>query len=99
MRVTNLNKMKATTVRTEEGVIFVRYHLTDIVRIEVDRITLDTRGYFTSTTKRRMNQVAETYELGYTVYQRKGKWLVDHKGKTFQFGSGKYNTYSMALTR
>jgi len=99
MRVTNLNKMKATTVRTEEGVIFVRYHLTDIVKIEVDRITLDTRGYFTSTTKRRMNQAAETYELGYVVYQRKGKWYVNYKNEVFQFGSGKYNTYAMSLTR
>jgi len=99
MRISNLNRMKATTVRTEEGVIIVRYHLTDIVKIEADRITLDTRGYFTNTTKNRMNQVSQVFELGYRVYQKKGEWYVDYKDETFQFGSGKYNTYSMSLTR
>jgi hypothetical protein len=49
----------ATTVRRDKaGVLSVVYHQTEVVRADANTITLDTGGYFTSTTKTRMNQAA-----------------------------------------
>ena len=53
---------------------------TEVVRVERDRITLNHGGYKTVTTKARMNQAANQYGLGYTVYQEKGEWFVHFRG-------------------
>lgn len=67
----------ATSVRHEGGKIIVRYHYTDVVTIHKDgRVTLDTGGWFTATTKVRMNQASFQFGLNYYVHQEKGKWFV-----------------------
>ena len=68
-----------THVDTSEGKTVVVLHVTDIVAINRrdNSITLSTGGWFTPTTKRRMNEVAEAYGLGFHVYQTKGEWYVD----------------------
>ncbi|GAG49119.1 unnamed protein product [marine sediment metagenome] len=66
----------ATTVRPEDGYTCVRYHYTDVVRFNDDEIILDTGGWFTQTTKTRMNQTANQYGLGFRVYQEDGGWFV-----------------------
>jgi len=50
-----------------------------------DTITLNTKGYFTITTKRRMNQVSDIYGLGFHVTQRKWDWYVSYKEKEYKF--------------
>ena len=54
----------------------VRYHTTDIVSWDRDVIILCTGGWKDVTTKRKMNQAARQFGLGYGVHQRKHCWYV-----------------------
>jgi hypothetical protein len=51
---------------------------TDIVEISVPKreVTLVSGGYKTATTKRRMNQMSEDFNLGFRVYSRGKVWYV-----------------------
>lgn len=76
----------ATSIVTENGITSVYYHGTPVVRFGGGKpVTLNTGGYFTVTTKRRMNQAANQYGLGFSVYQRSRQWYVDHNGRTLRF--------------
>lgn len=68
----------ATTVTTENGIMRIVYHSTTVVTVDWHKrtITLDTGGYYTATTKARMNQASNQYDLGYQVYQEHGDWFV-----------------------
>lgn len=87
--MTNLSNLKATTVeyRLIDGLeTFVRYHDTDVVYFDSLWITLNTGGFKTATTKRRMNQSAMRFGLGFNVYQRDYRWYVDTpQGHTAEF--------------
>lgn len=61
------------------------YQGSNVVTVNKDTIILDTNGWKTRTTKRRMNQVSDEKGLGYWVYQKNGEWYVDYKGKTHKF--------------
>ena len=69
----------------------VKFYDTTIVRRFNNTITLskwktesgDVRQ--SATTKARMNQVSEDYDLGYEVYQSKGEWYVKYKGTITPF--------------
>ena len=63
----------------------VRYHETPVVIVTPTKIILNTGGWRTPTTKTRMNQAANQWELGYSVYQHKGEWYVDYAGETRAF--------------
>ena len=65
--------------------IQVWYHSTCVVEFNSHLIKLCTGGWKTVTTKRRMNQASNQFGLGYGVYQKKGDWFVDYKGKTVPF--------------
>lgn len=66
------------------------YHATKIVQWSPDkrRVVLNSGGYRTVTTKRRMNEVAEHEALGYRVRQVKHVWWVSHKGTLRLFEDG-----------
>ena len=66
----------ATTVRQEGNTTIVRYHDTDVVSFDDSVVTLDTGGWFTKTTKARMNQASAQFNLGFRVYAEKGIWYV-----------------------
>ena len=79
----------ATTVRSEDESIIVRYHDTDIVKFTKEKgdslpflcnglttVELNTGGWWSATTKKRMNEVSAHYRLGFQVFQKKGKWYV-----------------------
>lgn len=67
-----------TSIRsTENGCIAVNYRGTDVVTFNEREVTLNTNGYFTATTKTRMNQASNQFGLGYHVYQRDYAWFVD----------------------
>ena len=75
----------ATTIINTEHVLIVQYHDTDVVwysKVE-DKIVLDSGGWKTSTTKLRMNQASNQFDLGYHVFQDKGIWYVEFRNKTF----------------
>ena len=63
----------------------VRLYETDIVMFNEKQIVLNAGNWKTRLTKKRMNQVSEDCNLGYTVFQRDGQWFVEHNGfeKTF----------------
>ena len=54
----------------------VRYHDTNVVTFNRDGVRLNHGGYKTATTKRRMNQVSEAFNLGFKVYQKNFEWFV-----------------------
>jgi hypothetical protein len=67
---------KATSYRqTDEAIIF-RLYGTDIVTVYPKKVILNSGGYRTVTTKRRMNQISEELGLGYTIYTVRGEWVV-----------------------
>tara|TARA_R100000781_G_scaffold50744_1_gene33548 strand:+ start:1313 stop:1585 length:273 start_codon:yes stop_codon:yes gene_type:complete len=78
-----------TSIKTTNSLTSVRYWATDVVQFDNDKITLNNGGWYTSTTKRRMNETSEQFNLGFKVYQRNYDWLVDYKGKTYCFESNK----------
>ena len=75
----------ATTIKQRGKTLTVRYHRTDIVKATPSTITLNTGGWKTVTTKTRMNQAANQFDLKYSVVQRKGTWYVRHGGKVREF--------------
>lgn len=78
----------ARAIRTNEstGTKSFFYHNTPVVSIFKDgSIALNSAGFQSVTTKRAMNQASNEYNLGFTVYQLKGLWLVTWKGETIPF--------------
>jgi hypothetical protein len=80
MTIQELKKKKATKVIESEESIKIQYHNTTIVEIFDNRIILNPGGYYTVTTKRRMNQVSDVWHLGFSVYQKNYRWYVDYEG-------------------
>jgi hypothetical protein len=60
----------------------VTYINTNIVQWRDGIVTLDSGGWETVTTKRKINQASRQFALGYTVYQRDYKWFVDTPEKS-----------------
>ena len=67
-----------TTVSNSDGVTRIVYHRTTVVRFDADDITLQDGGWQTVTTKRRMNQASEYFNLGFQVYQKNYFGLLPH---------------------
>ena len=76
-----------------EGTINVIYHNTNILQYSTDgNVILNTGGWDSSTTKRRMNQASELYDLGFYVYQRNYEWYVKNvNGNVQHFKCADYN--------
>lgn len=83
-----------TTVCQVDGKTAVTYHQTAVVIFDNETITLNTGGYETVTTKLRMNQTSNQYDLGYDVYQKNRNWYVYYQGETIEFMGNK-----LVLTR
>jgi len=63
----------------------VWYHTTCVVEWTNETIWLCTGGWFTATTKLRMNQAAHQFDLGFSVSQKDFSWHVTTKAGTFEF--------------
>lgn len=74
-----------TTVTTEGNQIAIRYHNTNVVKFSPNWIVLDSGGFRSATTKKRMNQTSQVYNLGYKVFQKNYNWFVDYQGKTIEY--------------
>lgn len=61
------------------------YYNTPIVEFNNHKITLNTGGYYTQSTARRMNQISKDYDLGFFVCQKKGILYVEYKEKKYTF--------------
>lgn len=72
-----IGKTATSVERSNGGLVSIRYHSTEVVRVSADgEVTLNTGGWRTVTTKARMNQAANEWGLGFSVYQEAGKWFV-----------------------
>ena len=74
-----------TKVITNNGVTEVVYHDTAVVTFNDDHIILDSGGWWTRTTKARMNQAAQQFGLGYSVKQVQGAWVVTFQDQDQHF--------------
>ncbi len=77
----------ATAISTDaDGVMRVSYHSTPVVTVYPNgRIDLDSGGWFTVTTKTRMNQASNQFGLGFKVFQKDFRWFVDVDGHTIDW--------------
>ena len=67
----------ATDIIDNDNVLMVTYHNTVVVKVTNNRyVTLNTGGWYTNTTKTRMNQASRQYGLRYSVYQVDFAWYV-----------------------
>jgi hypothetical protein len=95
---------RATAVRQKGNWIEVQYHNTVVVTAmkwddEHETVRLDTGGYFTTTTKTRMNQAASQFGLKYRVFQKDKRWYVwtyYHEG--WEFRAADRHGYEVAGT-
>ena len=68
----------ATSIRPVNGWTAIKYHDTDVVSFSNGKIVvLDSGTWKTPTTKRRMNETADEFDLGFRVYAKKGQWYID----------------------
>ena len=78
-----------TTIKTDKsGITTVTFWNTDIVYFSKEVIMLNSGGYRTATTKTRMNQASNQFNLGYQVKQENYKWYVYFMGRKFIFNDG-----------
>lgn len=76
-----ISKYKTKIIR--EGLeTRVRLYSTDVVTFCPDRIILNTGGWETVTTKSRMNQASNQFQLGYYVFSKKGQMYCRMKDGT-----------------
>lgn len=78
----------ATTVSNIDDLTTVIYHQTKIVAFNDSMIILDSGGWDTATTKRKMNQASEDFGLGFQVFAKNGDWFVTFNGQTSPFSDG-----------
>lgn len=74
-----------TTVSEQNGMMTVVYVNTAIVQWNNDKIILNTGGWKSVTTKRKMNQASNQFSLGYGVFQKDYEWFITWKGETIPF--------------
>lgn len=69
--------VETTTIMHSDGELAGYYRGTDVARIKGNVIKLNTGGWFSKTTKTRMNQFANNFANGgFYVYQKKFNWFV-----------------------
>lgn len=76
-RMDKLSSYKTTISATDDGRQQVIYDKTPIVVWDDKTITLRSDGWETVTTKRKMNQAANQFKLGFGVRQQNFIWFVD----------------------
>ena len=83
--MTKLDKFQGvatSVIRHTSGMIVGRYHNTSVAEVMGSNVRLDTGGYFTRTTKVRMNQFANQFCGGaFSVYQKNFEWFVRVDGQ------------------
>ena len=65
-----------TSIHQHGANTYVTLHATHVVTFDDAWVILRTGGYFTVTTKRRMNEASTHFDLGYRVIQQNYKWRV-----------------------
>ena len=64
-------------INNEQSRLIVTFHNTAVVQVVNNRyVILNSGGWLTPTTKKRMNQASDVYRLNYLVYQKGWVWYV-----------------------
>lgn len=84
-----LKKKGNTSVfKNDTGGVVVKLYDTEVVVFGNGHIKLDSGGYRTTTTKQRMNQASDEFQLGFNVFQRDYEWFVNFFGQVIPFADG-----------
>lgn len=86
-----LSDYATTAARDAEGGLIVTFHSTVVVKADRDRerIELNTGGWDTVTTRRKMTQAANQFGLPYSVFRRDFQTYVEpHSGYRARLGDG-----------
>ena len=87
-----------TTIGRDEetNAISVRYHHTNVVQFNGSTVTLDHGGWLTHTTRRRMNQASEQFNLGFRIRQKNYDWFITTKsGTVLPWGTDRTITFDI----
>ena len=84
-RYNKVGKHKTKVLIDVDDYRTVKYHNTVVVRFNHREIILHSGGWYSATTKLRMNQTSNQFNLGFGVYQKNFKWFVDFNGETLPF--------------
>ena len=88
-----IRRYRNTRVDSDGHSAVVTLHSTEIVDIGESyvrggyhySVTLDSGGWRTVPTKKRINEVAQELGLDFCVFQRKGEWWIDYNGTQTRF--------------
>jgi len=80
-----LKKKLKTKVFNQDGFTCVKYWDTIVLKFNESEIILNSDGYKTATTKTRMNEASNEFNLGLRVYQDKSVWYIEFKGEVLRF--------------
>jgi hypothetical protein len=75
-----------TIILVEDGITKIVYRGNCVVAFDDKKISLNSNGWRTATTKTRMVQASNQFKLGFYVYQRDFEWFVDlPNGETVEY--------------
>ena len=79
-----------TTIQEDDHYLIVTYVSTPVFKWAKSRglIVLDSGGWTTATTKKRMNQCLDHIGVNARVYQKNHDWYIDINGTTIDFFDG-----------
>lgn len=83
----NLQKLGThkTLVYPQDNFINIQYHNTVVVAFNDKEVILNNGGWYTKTTKDRMNQTSNQFGLGYRVFQKNFQWYVEHDNQVMPY--------------
>ena len=73
---------------THAGATVVTLHTTDIVRAGSHYVTLNSGGWHSYTTKKRMNEAMREFGHRIDIYQRNHEWFVSTPAGEFEYFDG-----------
>ena len=91
IKTTKIGSHKTTVIPTNHKLhngIKINYHHTTVVQFNDKVIILKNNGWFTLTTKKRMNQASIEFGLKFNVFQKNKKWYVNYNNKIIEFYEG-----------
>ncbi len=78
-----------TWVEKDGDHVRVIYYKTAVVTFNKAEIRLNTGGWWTRSTKDRMNRVSQKFDLGFRVFEKEKQWWVEYQNETYRFETEK----------
>lgn len=89
MRKYNGESLGTATMVTIDGEVkTLRYHNTDVVKVDESIVAVKSGGWETTTTKKKINLAFALFGIEASVYQSKGDWYLVANGQTMPFTNG-----------